>query len=554
MNIRHYFYRHSRPIIVFIVLGAINSLVSSLVLIFIGHAIRQQPLPYFPRFDWLMFLLIILTSVTLSYIYQANIIRFTNNNLYELETSILDKLRFADYESFEKLGSEKIYATLTDIKLLAGIPQNLITFVNSSIIIICALAYMFVLSPLSALLILSLVVGLTGFYILRNRLIEKDLNKLRDLQNTYYRHLRDLIMGFKEVKLSTVRNDNLTENFLKRTLKQSRGYDRKTAMRYMRNGLVGGYSWYMVLGIVLYVFPKFLHLNTASSLTFVFAILYIMGPVATIVGAIPFYTRMKIAFERINALERDINATSPHAGHRDMPDKGQNFESIFFNNVRYSYTSRNKEQSFTLGPLNLEIGKGEIVFIMGGNGSGKTTFVNLLTGLYRPAAGRIMMNGEVVSMRGYSFYCDQLSAIFTNNHLFSENYNDFEVDTEDPYLRKHIELFRLTSVLQMNKERGFFDNNLSKGQQKRLAMIYALMEDRPVIILDEWAAEQDPGFRAYFYRELIPWLKNQGKTVVAVTHDDAYYSYADRLIKFDFGKIVYDDVPRLERADLINYK
>ncbi len=80
--------------------------------------------------------------------------------------------------------------------------------------------------------------------------------------------------------------------------------------------------------------------------------------------------------------------------------------------------------------------------------------------------------------------------------------------------------------------------DLSTGQRKRLALIQAMMEDKPIYVFDEWAAEQDPQFRRYFYETLLPEFKAQGKTVIAVTHDDRWFHVADRVLKMEYGQIV----------------
>ena len=64
------------------------------------------------------------------------------------------------------------------------------------------------------------------------------------------------------------------------------------------------------------------------------------------------------------------------------------------------------------------------------------------------------------------------------------------------------------------------------------------LEDSPVYVFDEWAADQDPHFRAYFYETLLRDLKERGKTVVVVTHADRYFSVADRIFKMELGKFV----------------
>ncbi len=69
-------------------------------------------------------------------------------------------------------------------------------------------------------------------------------------------------------------------------------------------------------------------------------------------------------------------------------------------------------------------------------------------------------------------------------------------------------------------------------------MIIALLENRPLLLLDEWTADQDPQFRLFFYTQLLPKLKSQGKTIVLINHDDRYFSTADRVIKMEYGQII----------------
>ena len=64
------------------------------------------------------------------------------------------------------------------------------------------------------------------------------------------------------------------------------------------------------------------------------------------------------------------------------------------------------------------------------------------------------------------------------------------------------------------------------------------LDDKPFVLLDEWAAEQDPEFRRYFYDELLPRLKKQGKGVIVITHDDRYFEQADKMIKLERGILV----------------
>jgi len=78
---------------------------------------------------------------------------------------------------------------------------------------------------------------------------------------------------------------------------------------------------------------------------------------------------------------------------------------------------------------------------------------------------------------------------------------------------------------------------LSQGQRKRLALLLAYLENRSIILLDEWAADQDPSFRKVFYTELLPELKARGKTVIAITHDDHYFHLADKIYRIHQGSM-----------------
>ena len=92
------------------------------------------------------------------------------------------------------------------------------------------------------------------------------------------------------------------------------------------------------------------------------------------------------------------------------------------------------------------------------------------------------------------------------------------------------------------------DTRFSQGQRKRLALMLALLEKRDILLLDEWAADQDPLFRRFFYRELLPMFKKAGVTVFAISHDDQYFDLADRLVKMEAGQLSELQGDRRENA------
>jgi cyclic peptide transporter len=555
MNIKHVFKDYSFPLFFFILfLGIANSALSSSMLAFINHAINRKPFPFLPQYDWALFIIVLVVSFFCNRMFQMYITRLTNEVMYRFELGMLSTIRGASYESFEKIGPERIYTAIGDTRVLAQIPQVIVSFISAAIMVICVLCYMFWLSPSGAAGVVGLMISLAVFYIIRNRIIEKDLNRARDMQNDYYKYLKDFLGGFKEVKMSTGRNDRLFNDYLRKVLSGTKNIAVRTANKYLHNELVGSYSWYIILGFVLFAMPRLMSFSPSQVASFMITVLFIMSPVSTLIGAIPFYTRTKIALQRLTGLEEDVRTKLDEDVKQEIPLRPYSrFGTILFDRVGYTYYDRKNRKTFELDPITLQIDRGEVIFVTGGNGSGKSTFVNLLTGLYKPGSGAIYLNDQEIKEEDYSYYRNNISVIFTNNYLFNENYDGFDLGATNAQLSAYLDLFRLNTVVQFEDEKKRIDKNLSKGQQKRLAMIYLLLENKDIIVLDEWAAEQDPSFRAYFYKHLIPELKKKGKTVIAVTHDDAYYSYADRVIRFDYGKIISDECPAPLLANSVNF-
>ncbi|QSB29032.1 cyclic peptide export ABC transporter [Flavobacterium circumlabens] len=522
-----------------LILGIFNSILNAGLLIFINNTIIKEPIPFFPKYDWALFIAIILASLVCSRFFQTYMIKLTNNLLFDFEIMILKKLRMASYQDFEEIGNEKIYTAINDTKVLGSIPEVFMNAFNSLIVILCCFGYLFYISPVGAGLVVVAMVLLLVFYLLRNNAIEKDLNEKRDLQNSYYQYLADMLHGFKELKMGITRSNNILSKFLVKNRVKGKDISIHTSIKYMDNELTGYYSWYIILGIVMFVLPVYFNISTEKTTAFLVTILYLIGPVAVLITLIPTYTMVKISVERLNLIEQMLDPIQD----RIVPSKLANaepFEEIRLENVTYFYNDEERNQKFYLQPVNLTIKKGEIIFITGGNGSGKSTFGNLLTGLYKPYEGSIYFNDQKIDSGQLMYYSDKIAAVFTTNYIFSENYDEFELKENTGELKAHIDMMKMQEVLHLDEERNVFDKNLSKGQQKRLAMIYALLEEKEIIILDEWAAEQDPGFRKYFYEEILPQLKEQGKTIIAITHDDEYFDRATRVIKFNFGKIVSD--------------
>jgi len=244
---------------------------------------------------------------------------------------------------------------------------------------------------------------------------------------------------------------------------------------------------------------------------------------------LPNINRTIISIKRINLLFRQLSKSKQTSVFQG---RITTFKSIQVKDLGFSYYNKQGNVSYTIGPISMSFYSGEIVFITGGNGSGKSTFSKVLTGLYSPSKGEFIVNDQKVSMTNHRYL---FSAIMADYHLFDRFYG---VDTVDDSKVNEL-LFEMKLDTKVKWENNQFSHSpLSTGQQKRLALIIALMEDKPVYVFDEWAADQDTQFKDYFYKHIIVQLKQKGKLVIVITHDDMFFDCADRVVTMDYGRIV----------------
>ena len=126
--------------------------------------------------------------------------------------------------------------------------------------------------------------------------------------------------------------------------------------------------------------------------------------------------------------------------------------------------------------------------------------------------------------------------VFSDFHLFDEIYGISNIPTEKA--NAYLKIFEIEDKIYFDSYK-FSNIKLSTGQRKRLALISAMLEKKPILILDEFAADQDPYFKKKFYTEIIPFIRSEGFTIVAITHDDNYYQYCTKRYKMDGGKMMF---------------
>jgi putative ATP-binding cassette transporter len=255
-----------------------------------------------------------------------------------------------------------------------------------------------------------------------------------------------------------------------------------------------------------------------------------LGIVEVILKSVPTITRASFAIDDFAAMEEGLAA----AARDERPARGSpDFGKISGIDLLYSYYDHDGQRSFTMGPTTLELSKGELLFIVGGNGSGKSTLLKTFTRLYQPQSGTLLWDGVPVDSGNVRAYRSLFSSVFSDFHLFDRLYGLEGVsETRVNALLAELDIAHKTGY----RDGRFTSTELSTGQRKRLGLAVALLEERPILVLDELAADQDPEFRQRFYDELVPRWKAEGRTMIVVSHDDRYFHVADRTLILRDGR------------------
>jgi len=465
---------------------------------------------------------------------QTRLTRMTFDIVYDMRTQLLDKVFYTSYQKFEKIDRGRVFATLNnDTAQIAGSAGILVQLVTSVITTIAAFLYLATIAFWATLLTIVLVAVIATVYSLVTSRTQKFFEEARETQNTFMGQLNGLIDGFKELSLQYNKKmeyrKELSDNVDEFRQKQS-----TALIKFINAFLVGESLLIIVLGSVGFGIPRLFPSVTAMTLMgFVMVLLYLIGPINGILNSVPAIAQLKVAWGRVSSFIKDIPANmDPKEIDALDHTKPGTVNRIEARGLSYTYEAENESERFSVGPLDFEANKGEIVFIIGGNGSGKTTLVKLLTGLYLPQEGTIKIDGQETNNYQLGEY---FSVVFGDYHLFQKLYN-VDLTGKEEEIQAYLQLLRLEDKVSLQGN-AFSTIGLSGGQRKRLALLQCYLEDCPIYLFDEIAADQDPEFRKFFYRELLPKMKEKGKIVIAVTHDDHYFDVADKVIKMDMGKI-----------------
>lgn len=469
---------------------------------------------------------------------EVLLVQLGQKAVFDLRMKLSRQILRVPLRQLEELGPHKLTVALTDdvLAISNAIILVPILFINVAVVIGC-LIYLSWLSWTAFLAVVGFIVLGIATYQLPIFVATRSFRHAREQEDSLFRHFHALVEGIKELKIHNRRQEHFLNEALQSTATSFRRHNVKGMAVYAVAASWGQLLVFVVIALLIFLMPGMANAGTLVVTGFALTILYMMTPLQVIMNTLPHLGRASIALNKVEMLGLSLKAQAADP-RIAAEDSKLHFDSLQLINVRHSYHVEGEPNSFTLGPLDLTFQNGEVVFFVGGNGSGKTTLAKLLIGLYSPESGEIRLNNQTITEADRDFYLQHFSVVFADFYLF-EALMGLESPEMESKARDYLKRLQLDQKVRIEGAK-FSTTKLSQGQRKRLALLTAYLEDRPVYVFDEWAADQDPLFKEIFYLQLLPELKARGKTVFVISHDDHYYFVGDRIIKLDYGKIEFD--------------
>lgn len=471
-------------------------------------------------------LLLLLMAVTLGS--QLALTALGHHFVFRLRSEFIKRILDTQVERVEQLGSASLLAGLTsDVRAITIAFVRLPELVQGIILTFGSAAYLAWLSTkMLAVTALWIVITIWGGFLLVSR-VYKHMAVLRETEDKLYNDYQTVLEGRKELILNRERAEHIFNHLY---IPDAREYRHHIIRADTFHLSAVNWSNIMMLGAIGLVFWMANSLGWADTnvaATYSLTLLFLRTPLLSAVGALPTLLSAQVAFNKLNKFD-----LAPFKAEFPRPQAFPNWQTLELRNVMFRY----QDNAFSVGPVNLTIHRGELLFLIGGNGSGKSTLAMLLTGLYQPQSGEILLDGKALSAEKPEDYRKLFSAVFTDVWLFDHLLGPEGQQANPALVEKWLGQLQMSHKLELQAGK-ILNLKLSKGQKKRVALLLALAEERDIILLDEWAADQDPHFRREFYQVLLPLMKAMGKTIFAISHDDHYFIHADRLLEMRDGKL-----------------
>lgn len=515
-----------------IIAGALYGFVIPVTLSEIANKTTNSNLALFDKANRELVFFLICIAILLAKAVSVILINNTAKSATaELRIKISHKINESSLKKVEDIGFSKLIVLLIeDVNNVSAaalaIPMVLISIVT----VVGMLGYLCVLNvSIFFMVVVSIVFGVILFKI-PVAMASGLYNRARDLRDSLQESIRGLVLGAYELKLGKKKSETYIREEISTPQIKVASLEKLGDAIFHAAGTSSDLLSFFIIGFVVFYLPDHLHYPAADNYGVVMVLLYIAGPITNILGTLQHLNMGQISLNRIMALGSLDN---------DLPVENNNnrigrWKEFRLDSVSYHYPNSGSD-SFSLSPVSILFKPGEITFIVGGNGSGKSTLAKIISLHYSPSAGNLYFDNVMVDPNNIFSVRERISVIFSNYYIFEKFYREL-TNIERSKLDYYLSMLKLDGKTQFINNR-FTTTKLSDGQRRRLALLIALLDDKEIYVFDEWASDQDPEFKTFFYQEILPDMKRLGKLVIVITHDDRYFHCADRVIFMEDGKL-----------------
>ena len=334
----------------------------------------------------------------------------------------MDQVRRSELLAIEKIGRSSIVAAITsDTSVLTQASNTLCFTVQGAVLVFFVGIYVAYLSLAAFTLTVIIVVAAGTVFHVKNRRLSAEKRESAKWERRLFDRLTDFLDGFKEVRLNSARSNDLFDDAVDVSRTAANIKIRSQAETF-KMIVSSQFSMYVLLGAVVFVAPQFSDSLGGSSLTkTTTALMFVVGACFGLVQSIPVLLNANAAADRIEQLEAALRATVSSTKARDIKVP-KRFDKIEMRDIGFRYVDKFSDAAFQIGPMDFSLQSGELVFITGGNGSGKSTFLRVLAGLYPPDSGEMTLDGMRINDDTRDAYRALISAIFVDYHLFQRLY------------------------------------------------------------------------------------------------------------------------------------
>lgn len=514
----------------------VSGIINALTLVILNTAAKDFDKPDLDERLFLLFVLSVSLYMLSKRYVTHRITELVQGGIFNYRGRILDLLRGLRLLSYEAIGKSQILSLLSEkTELISQGAHRLAEGFPAMVMLFCSFIYMATISKMALTMALICIAGaMVTIYVLVQA-ISISMQQAMAKDNEYFAYMQHVLDGFNELKINREKVNDLYTNYMGEVSAEARQKNVSTDISNVNLQLYAQLYFYILMASVVFLLPQLSTLTADRIMSITTIIFFIMGPIVIIIDMFPSLARANVAIDYLQQLEAQLlSAQEDVFSTEETFIAPYYFDRILISQLYFSYPVADQGRQFSVGPFDLSLNRGELIFIRGGNGSGKSTFLKLLTGLYEPNSGAIVVDNKTIDNELLDNYRNLFSIIFTDFHLFDRFYGQQNVNVE--MVNEYLVLMGLEKKTGFKNGR-FTNTNLSTGQKKRLALIIALLEDKAVYVFDEVAADQDPEFRQFFYDVILQKLKQKQKTVIVVTHDEKYFTHCDRLLVMDMGQM-----------------